>query len=136
MCGDADVSLCNHWALGGAGAADLAQKVAAVCAAANKANFRFLYPLELSIKEKIEMIATKIYRAGSVQYSEEAEKKIARYTEQVGVVPLPPPSPPPFFFSFASLIHWLFPALALALFGAGIFGVAHLHGQNAFVLLD
>ena len=73
---------CNHWALGGAGAVDLARAVMDACAAARApgaAPFRFLYPLELPIKAKIETIATQIYGAASVTYSEEAEKKIAAY---------------------------------------------------------
>jgi len=80
-----DVAICNHWALGGAGARDLAEKVAVACAKsrAGPSQFRFLYPLDLSIKEKIETIAKEIYGADGVEYSEEAERKIQRYTEQV-----------------------------------------------------
>ena len=43
-------------------------------------DFKFLYPLDMSIKDKIETIAREIYRAGSVEYSEEAEGKIELYT--------------------------------------------------------
>ncbi|MFH0802604.1 MAG: formate--tetrahydrofolate ligase, partial [bacterium] len=39
-----------------------------------------LYPLELSIKEKIETIATRIYGAKKVEYSPETEKKIKHFT--------------------------------------------------------
>ena len=48
---------------------------------ANKPNnFKFLYPLEWSIKQKIETICKEIYGADGVDYSPEAEKKIALYT--------------------------------------------------------
>lgn len=70
----------SHWAHGGQGAVDLANAVVAAC---NKTQeFKFLYPLELSIKEKIETIAKDIYGASSVTYSPEAEKKIETYTKQ------------------------------------------------------
>jgi formyltetrahydrofolate synthetase len=72
----------NHWALGGAGAVDLAQAVMTACAAARseaESSFRFLYPLEMSIKEKIATIATKIYGAAGVTFSPEADEKIETY---------------------------------------------------------
>ena len=40
-------------------------------------NFQFLYPLELSIKEKIEIIARQVYGADGVDYDPLAEEKIA-----------------------------------------------------------
>lgn len=43
--------------------------------------YKFLYPLEASIKEKIETIATKIYGALGVDYSSLAEEKIKLYTK-------------------------------------------------------
>ena len=44
------------------------------------ANFKFLYPLDLSIKEKIEIICKEIYGADGVDYLPEAEAKIDLYT--------------------------------------------------------
>ncbi len=41
--------------------------------------FQFLYPLEMGIKEKIETIVKEIYGGAGVEYSPEAEKKIALY---------------------------------------------------------
>ncbi|MDP2939302.1 MAG: formate--tetrahydrofolate ligase [Candidatus Omnitrophota bacterium] len=68
------------WAQGSKGAIDLAK---AVIESANKPkNFKFLYPLDISIKEKIKIIATKIYGARDVEYSDVAEKKIVQYTDQ------------------------------------------------------
>jgi formyltetrahydrofolate synthetase len=74
-----DAVMSNHWAEGGAGSVDLGKAIMAACQ--QPANFTFLYPNELSIKEKIETIATQIYGAAGVEYSEEAEKKIMLYTQ-------------------------------------------------------
>lgn len=71
--------LSEVWAKGGDGGKELAQAV--VRAAEKPSNFKFLYPLELSIKEKIERIAIEIYGAGKVEYSSEAERKIKQFTE-------------------------------------------------------
>jgi len=77
--GAEDAIVSSHWMDGGAGAAKLAEAVVAACEKPN--NFEFLYPLKgTSIKDKIEIICKKIYGADGVEYSEEAEKKIALYT--------------------------------------------------------
>jgi formyltetrahydrofolate synthetase len=76
--GAEDALVCRHWAEGGAGAVDLAKAV--VKAAEKPSKFQFLYPLEKSIKEKIETIAKEIYGADGVDYSELAEEQIASYT--------------------------------------------------------
>lgn len=68
----------DHWREGGAGATDLARAVVAACEKPH--NFQFLYPLDLSIKEKIEIIVRKIYGGAGVEYLPEAEKKIEVYT--------------------------------------------------------
>ena len=73
--------LSEVWAKGGEGGAELAEAVVAACE--KPSNFRFLYPLEASIKEKIETIATKIYGADGVDYSPEAESKIKLF-ERLG----------------------------------------------------
>ena len=70
----------NHWAQGGSGAVELAEAVVAACKEPHY--FRFLYPLEMSIKEKIEIIVSEMYGGSRVDYSEEAEKKIRLYTRQ------------------------------------------------------
>jgi formate--tetrahydrofolate ligase len=67
------------WADGGEGAIDLAKAVVAACD--KPSNFKFLYPDEASIKEKIETIAKEIYGADGVEFSELAEEKIKLYTE-------------------------------------------------------
>jgi formate--tetrahydrofolate ligase len=75
-----DCVISEVWAKGSAGGEDLANAVVRAC---NKpSDFKFLYPLEASIKEKIETIATKIYGADGVDYLPKAEEKIALYTKQ------------------------------------------------------
>src|SRR5271170_835204 len=72
-----DAVLSNHWAEGGLGAVELGKAVISACEKPGK--FKFLYPLEMSIKEKIETIVREIYGGAGVEYSPEAEKKIALY---------------------------------------------------------
>jgi len=76
--GAEDAVKCTHWAEGGKGAKDLAEAVVAACE--KPSQFEFLYPLDVPIKEKIETIATKIYGAGGVDYSPEAEGRIELFT--------------------------------------------------------
>ncbi len=76
--GAMDAVVSTHWASGGAGAKKLAEAV--VKAAEKPSDFKFLYPLDRTIKEKIEIIAKEIYRADGVDYSPEAEEQIERYT--------------------------------------------------------
>jgi formyltetrahydrofolate synthetase len=83
-----DAVLSNHWALGGAGAADLAAAVKRACQDNKEENFKFLYDLDLSIKEKIGIICKEIYRADGVDYTEAAEKQIAQY-ESAGFGKMP-----------------------------------------------
>jgi formyltetrahydrofolate synthetase len=77
--GAEDAVVARHWMEGGAGATALAEAV--VKAAEKPSNFKQLYPLELSIKEKIETICKEIYGADGVEYSPEAEAKIELYTK-------------------------------------------------------
>jgi len=76
--GAEDAIVCRHWMEGGKGAIKLAEAV--IKAAEKPTNFKFLYPLEWSIKQKIEIICTQIYGADGVDYSPEAERKIELYT--------------------------------------------------------
>lgn len=68
----------NHWARGGIGAEELAEVV--VSAANKPSRFMFLYPLEASIEEKIEIIATKMYGADGIDIMPAAREKIELYT--------------------------------------------------------
>jgi formyltetrahydrofolate synthetase len=76
--GAEDAVVARHWMEGGEGAVKLAEAV--VMAAEKPSNFQFLYPLEWSIKEKIEIICREIYGADGVEYLPEAEAKIELYT--------------------------------------------------------
>ena len=76
--GALDAVISKHWELGGKGAVDLAEAV--VRAAEKPSDFKFLYPLDWPIKQKIETIAKEIYGAERVEYSREAEDRIAKYT--------------------------------------------------------
>ncbi len=77
--GAEDAVVSEVWEKGGEGGKELAN---AVIKAANKPNnFKFLYPLDIPIKEKIHIIATKIYGAKDVQYLPLAEEKIKLFTE-------------------------------------------------------
>jgi len=76
----------THWADGGAGAKDLAQAVVDACE--QPSNFEFLYPLDWSIKQKIEHICKEIYGADGVSYEPLAEEQIANY-EKAGFGNLP-----------------------------------------------
>jgi Formyltetrahydrofolate synthetase len=60
-----DAILCRHWAEGSAGIEELAWKVAEL-ADSGQADFKPLYPDNLSLLEKIETVATKIYHASEV----------------------------------------------------------------------
>ena len=71
----ADFSLSEVFAKGSEGGIDLANKVVAACE--KEKDFKFTYESELSIKEKIEAIATKIYGAGEVKYDAAALKNIS-----------------------------------------------------------
>jgi len=53
---------------------------AVVKASEKPADFKFLYPLDVPLKEKIETIAHEVYGADGVDYSELAEDRIAEYT--------------------------------------------------------
>lgn len=84
--GAEDAMVCQHFSQGGAGAVDLARAVVAACE--KPSSFKCLYGLELSIKDKIWEVAREIYGASGVEYSEDAEKGIARY-EAMGLGKLP-----------------------------------------------
>lgn len=79
--GASDAVVSKHWSSGSKGAVDLAKALVAACE--QPSNFKFLYNLNLSIKEKIEIISREMYGAGEVVYSEIALKKMKQYEEQV-----------------------------------------------------
>jgi formate--tetrahydrofolate ligase len=70
-------AVADHWAKGGAGATELAEMV--VDAANQDNNFKFLYDVNLPIKQKIEIIAKEIYRADGVEFDAVADKQIRQF---------------------------------------------------------
>ena len=72
------VNLCKHWAEGSSGAKGLAENVVEICKYSNKEKFKYLYTDNISVIEKIEKIAKDIYRAKSVEFSNEIKDQIKR----------------------------------------------------------
>lgn len=70
----------NGWAKGGEGVTELAEKVIQLCN--QPSHFHFLYENSLTLKEKIEKIATTIYRAEGVDFQPTAEKKLNNYRKE------------------------------------------------------
>ncbi len=73
--------LCEHWAKGSEGIEALATRVAEI-ADAGEADFAPIYPSEMSLWEKIETIATKIYRADGVSAPDGVKKQLKTWEEQ------------------------------------------------------
>lgn len=79
------VALSSHWANGGAGATDLAHMVAEICDAdttpANTPHNSFVYPGELSLWEKLEAVATKVYHASEITASTKVRDRLKELTD-------------------------------------------------------
>ncbi len=84
---DVELSLVEGWAKGGEGARDIAEKLVKLTEQPEE-NFQYMYELEDSIQTKIEKIATKIYGAKGVEYSEAALQEIKKI-EELGFGNLP-----------------------------------------------
>ena len=80
-------SLCEHWAKGGAGAAQLATEVCRV-ADSGAANLRFTYAEDLSLTEKARAVAQKVYRAGDIVVERKSRRQFAAM-EEAGYGKLP-----------------------------------------------
>ena len=63
----------THWADGGDGAMELAEAVKEACD--EKAKFKFLYPIETKLRDRVEKIAKNVYGADGVSWTPEAEAK-------------------------------------------------------------
>ncbi|CAM5209033.1 formate--tetrahydrofolate ligase [Bosea thiooxidans] len=79
--------ICRHWAEGGAGAEELARKVAAL-ADDDEADFTPLYPTSMPLRQKLETIAREIYGAGGVSVDPKLEARFAEL-EAAGFGELP-----------------------------------------------
>ena len=83
---DIPISIVEGWAKGGEGATDIATKITKL--AEEKSDFKFIYNDEDTIAKKIKKVATKIYGAKDVEYSNEAKEKI-QMIENLGYGNLP-----------------------------------------------
>ncbi|MFY9213112.1 MAG: formate--tetrahydrofolate ligase [Tissierellaceae bacterium] len=83
----AEAVISEVWAKGGDGAIDLAKKLVEVIES-QKSNFKVLYDVNDSIKEKIEKIAKEVYGADGVDFTKACEKQIANI-EKLGLDKMP-----------------------------------------------
>jgi len=79
--------LCEHWAKGGEGAEELAREVVSLVESGG-ADFRFLYPDELPLVQKIETIATRLYGARGIELTRAAAGALREF-EKMGFGHLP-----------------------------------------------
>ncbi|WFU00584.1 formate--tetrahydrofolate ligase [Rhizobium sp. CB3171] len=77
----AEAILCRHWAEGSAGIEELAYKVVEL-AESGQAKFQPLYPDNLSLLEKIEIVASKIYHAGEVTADKAVRDQLRSWEDQ------------------------------------------------------
>ncbi len=73
----ARVALSEHWLKGGEGALELADVVMDACK--EKANLKFLYPLEMPLRQRVDLVAKEVYGADGVSWTPEAEAKAKRF---------------------------------------------------------
>jgi formate--tetrahydrofolate ligase len=80
--------LSRHWELGSEGSADLASKVVETIEK-GEAHFAPIYPDEMSLADKINTIATKIYRADSAQMDQKIRNQLKEWEDQgYGALPV------------------------------------------------
>ncbi len=79
--------LARHWAEGGKGAEDVARTVVDLVEKSTKKH-TYVYPDNVSLQEKITAIATKIYRAGQVTFSDNARKQLDEWNKDYGHFPV------------------------------------------------
>ncbi|MFZ5595704.1 MAG: formate--tetrahydrofolate ligase [Bacillota bacterium] len=72
-------ALSEHWAKGGDGALELADAVIDACN--DKVDFKFLYPLDMPLRQRVELIAKEVYGADGVSWTPEAEAKAKMFEE-------------------------------------------------------
>jgi len=66
-------ALSEHWAKGGEGALEFADAVIEACE--QPSEFKFLYPLEMKLRDRVAMVAKEVYGADGVAWTPEAEAK-------------------------------------------------------------
>ncbi len=70
-------ALSEHWLKGGEGALELADAVVDACS--EKVDFKYLYPLDMPLRQRVEIIAREVYGADGVSWTPEAEAKAKRF---------------------------------------------------------
>ncbi|MCX6012029.1 MAG: formate--tetrahydrofolate ligase [Chloroflexi bacterium] len=73
----ARVAVSEHWAKGGDGALELADAVIDACN--EKTEFHFLYPLQMPLRQRVDVIARSVYGADGVSWTPEAEAKAKKF---------------------------------------------------------
>ena len=76
-----NVRLSEVWAKGGEGGKALAEEVVRLCEEESSDGFKFVYDLDTTIEEKLNAIATKVYRADGVVLTADAKKQIKQLTD-------------------------------------------------------
>jgi formyltetrahydrofolate synthetase len=70
-------AISSHWANGGDGALELADAVIEACN--DKVDFKFLYPIEMPLRERVDRIAKKVYGADGVSWAPDAAAKAKKF---------------------------------------------------------
>ncbi|MCX8256391.1 Formate--tetrahydrofolate ligase [Beijerinckiaceae bacterium RH AL1] len=78
---DTDAVLCRHWAEGGKGATELAEKVVAIIES-GESKYKPLYELEQPIADKMRIVAKEIYRAKDIAIESKAKTAIKSFEDQ------------------------------------------------------
>ncbi len=73
----ARAAVSDHWMKGGEGALELADAVMDACK--EEVDFKYLYPLEMPLRERVEIIAKEVYGADGVDWAPLAEEKAKRF---------------------------------------------------------
>ncbi|NLH26782.1 MAG: formate--tetrahydrofolate ligase [Syntrophomonadaceae bacterium] len=73
----ARAAISDHWLKGGEGALELADAVMDACK--EEVDFKYLYPLEMPLRERVEVIAKEVYGADGVDWAPLAEEKAKRF---------------------------------------------------------
>jgi formyltetrahydrofolate synthetase len=73
----ARVAVSEHWLKGGDGALELADVVMEACNEKN--DFKFLYPLEMPLRQRVEKVAKEVYGADGVAWAPDAEAKAKKF---------------------------------------------------------
>lgn len=85
---NADMVICRHWADGGRGATELAEKVVALCEKHAESPMTFLYDDAAPLKDKAEAVTQKIYGASAINTGPAVKKNVEGWQEEFGAFPI------------------------------------------------